>query len=190
MRKRYSVLVPARFELAAQQQRLGEREMRAGQQRIERDRLARAGDAGVEVEPAIMHDGEVVVGAGIAGVERDRALAGRLRRVVAAEALVHGAEVAPVERRVDAVLQRAFDQRRGLGDAAAAERDEAGEVQCIRLLRRDGERPSEQRVRVVEPVGALVFLGDAQHLAERQRDFRRDYGGHCADDRKEKVIRR
>ena len=93
------------------------------------------------------------------------------RLVEPAQRAIHLADVAQIERRIDAVTQRTLHQIERLCGIALTECDDAGEMQCIALVgRRRIEDAVEQPPRIVQPAAALVFVGDAQNLADRQRD--------------------
>ena len=83
---------------------------------------------------------------------------------------IHLADVAQIERRIDAVPQRTLHQIERPCDIALTERDDAGEMQCIALLRRSIEYVVEQSLRVIQPAGTFVFVGDAEDVVDRQRD--------------------
>ena len=113
--------------------------------------------------------GLVVQAQRIGRCQRGGAARGIQRLVEPAQRAIHLADVAQIERRIDAVPERTLHQIERLRDIALTERDDAGEMQRIALVRRSVEDVVEQPLRVVQPAATFVFVGDAQHLADRQR---------------------
>jgi hypothetical protein len=100
--------------------------------------------------------------------QRDGAPPGFERFVETAEDAVDFADVAQIERRIDAVGERALHQIERAFRIAKAERHDTGEMQGVRLLGVGGEDVIEQAPGVVEAAAALIFVGDTEHFAERQ----------------------
>ena len=71
------IFLPALREFAPQQESLGQLEVRPGCAGIERQRASGAGDAFVELEAPIMHDGQIMEGLEIVPVGLERLAADR-----------------------------------------------------------------------------------------------------------------
>jgi hypothetical protein len=97
---------------------------------------------------------------------------------VPAERAIDLADVARIKCDLRRERDRAFHQRARVLDRAAPKRHDAGEMQRVRMLRRDGPHPREQSLRVVEAPSGLV-LGDQ---CESLRELHRLRGGRCGRD--------
>ena len=99
----------------------------------------------------------------------DGAPPGFERFVETAEHAVDFADVAQIERRIDAVGERALHQIERALRIAEAERHDAGEMERVGFFGVGGEDVIEEALGVVEAAAALILVGDAQHFAKRQR---------------------
>jgi len=119
------IFLPALRPVAAQQQRLGTREMRARKPGIDGERAAGAVQRRVEFKPVVMDDRLIMQAQRIGRRQRRGAPCTVQRLVEAAQRAIHLADVAQIEWRVDAVHQRALHQCERCGDVTLAERDDA-----------------------------------------------------------------
>ena len=141
--------------------------MGAGQRRVDRQRFRRRLHRALQVELVVEDDGQVVQADRVVRRQRHGPARRRLRLVQPPERAVHLADIAQIERRVGAVPQRPFHPVQRLGEALAAERDDAAEMQRVRLVRHRRQDLPDQPLGIVQPPGVLVLRGDSEQLAHR-----------------------
>ena len=138
--------------------------MAAGQVGIDPQRGFGAGDAFVYLQAFVMQDGQIVQAQGIVRGKLHRAPARRHRVVQAVQRAVDLAEITQVERDIDAVLDCLFNLGHGFIQPPQAKCHQAGQMQAVGLVRRDGEDVAEQTVGFLQIAGPLVSCRDREQF--------------------------
>jgi hypothetical protein len=156
------VFLPAAGEIALQQRRFGDAEMRAGKFRVERQRALGGSNCRRRFQAIVIEDTEIVVAMRIGGVERHGPLAGGERRVAPTERAIDLAQIAVEERRARGERDRPLDQFGRLRHATLAKEDDAFLMHGARLIRGVGEQAVDYAFGLVEATFLFEPVGQCQ----------------------------
>jgi hypothetical protein len=163
-------------EVAAGEQGLGELHAGFGQGRAQIEGRAGGGDAGGQLLAVVEHHGELEQGERVRGVEADGVAGGPQRLLQPGLGAADFGQGAPGEGLAGG-LRGAGNEVAGFGVAAGLEGGEAGQVQCVGLVRQGGEQVAGQARGGLRAARIEVFLRDGQQLVGGNGDG----GGHCRE---------